>query len=59
MQSSPDLTEVPLLEPIAAGPQIAFEAGSLQGLSAKNPLGTSSPFQDPVFKQIKVLFSHW
>ena len=29
MQSSPDLTEVPLLEPIAAGPQIAFGAGSL------------------------------
>lgn len=38
MHSLPDLTEVPLLEPIAAGPQISFEVGSLQGLLAKNPL---------------------
>lgn len=38
MHSLPDLTEVPLLEPIAAGPQISFEVGSLQGLPAKNPL---------------------
>lgn len=58
-QSSPDLTKEPLLEPTAAGPQTALEVGSLQGLSAKNPLGASSPFQDPVFKQIKVLSSDW
>lgn len=38
MHRLPDLTEVPLLEPIAAGPQISFEVGSLQGLPAKNPL---------------------
>lgn len=56
---SPDLTDGLLLEPIAAGPQIAFEVGSRQGLSAKNPLGTSSPFQDPIFKQIKVFSSCW
>lgn len=34
----PDLTEVPLWQPRAARPQVAFAVGSLQGLSAKNPL---------------------
>lgn len=33
-----DLTEVPLWQPRAARPQVAFAVGSLQGLSAKNPL---------------------
>lgn len=58
-QISPDLTKALLLEPIAAGPQTAFEIGGQWELSAKNPLGSSLPFQDPVFIQIKVFSSDW
>lgn len=54
----PDLTEVPLWQPRAARPQVAFAVGSLQGLSAKNPLEPLT-FPRPCFKQIKVLSSCW